>query len=146
MRNDLFTHVASLSLLVDAWAPYVSFVFNLQPWMGAGHLQLHLTPPALGWEPGTSSFVIPLWLPSSRGRRARHRARSRWRSSYGKEGAGGSQPRVQARLSGGVLRLRWKTPLQPWIGAEMWIGSRGWSLRRQRRRQGGESCCVCGDR
>ena len=31
MRNDLFTPVASLPLLVDVWAPHVSFVFNLQP-------------------------------------------------------------------------------------------------------------------
>ena len=31
MRNDLFTPVASLPLLADAWAPHVSFVFNLQP-------------------------------------------------------------------------------------------------------------------
>ena len=26
--------------------------------------------------------------------------------------------------------MRWKTPLRPWIGAEMWIGGRGGSLRR----------------
>ena len=31
MWNDLFTPVASLPLLVDVWAPHVSFVFNLQP-------------------------------------------------------------------------------------------------------------------
>ena len=31
MRNDPFTPVASLPLLADAWAPHVSFVFNLQP-------------------------------------------------------------------------------------------------------------------
>ena len=46
MRNDIFTPVASLPLLVDAWPPHVSFVFNLQPRMGARHLQFHLTPPA----------------------------------------------------------------------------------------------------
>ena len=31
MQNNLFTHVVSLPLLADAWAPHVSFVFNLQP-------------------------------------------------------------------------------------------------------------------
>ena len=46
MRNDLFTPVASLPLLVDVWALHVSFVFNLRPRMGARQLQLHLTPPA----------------------------------------------------------------------------------------------------
>ena len=56
----------------DVWDLHVSFVFNLRPRMEARHLQLHLTSPTPGWELGTSSFVIPLWLPSSQGRRARH--------------------------------------------------------------------------
>ena len=31
MRNNLFTPVAYHPLLADAWAPHVSFVFNLRP-------------------------------------------------------------------------------------------------------------------
>ena len=111
-----------------------------------------------GWEPGTSSFISHLQhLDGSQAPPARHpsmaaeqprttskapRAKSMEEFLW-QRGAGGSQPRVEARLSGGVLRLRWKTPLRPWIGAEMWIGGRGGSLQHQRRRRSGESCCVC---
>ena len=90
MRNDLFTPVASLPLLTDAWAPYDSFVFNLQPspgaeWLdderalaaeGGGAARWHLGCAATELLPHKSSLRLLLFAASTETGRRLELARS----------------------------------------------------------------------